>query len=168
MKMGGHFHEMTGKCQVSDCYHKHWVCLPWVSNLVHVHNMVRLPHSNLSRVRRESKTRHLVRFLTQLQGTKCLNVISVIERVTYFLTLELAGFVANLSRFSPSSSNSHMTLSTVHTASLLLHGAHAIATTLETPSYNSTQTSTVQERRVQGVTHCHHPWIAQIVHSALA
>ncbi len=23
MKMGGHFHEMTWKCQVSDCYHKH-------------------------------------------------------------------------------------------------------------------------------------------------
>ncbi len=23
MKMGGHFYEMTGKCQVPDCYHKH-------------------------------------------------------------------------------------------------------------------------------------------------
>ncbi len=25
MKTGGHFHEMAGKCQVSDCYHKHCV-----------------------------------------------------------------------------------------------------------------------------------------------
>ncbi len=25
MKMGGHFHEMAGKCQVSDCYHKHCI-----------------------------------------------------------------------------------------------------------------------------------------------
>ncbi len=25
MKTGGYFHEMAGKCQVSDCYHKHWV-----------------------------------------------------------------------------------------------------------------------------------------------
>ncbi len=23
MKMGGHFHGMAGKCQVSDCYHAH-------------------------------------------------------------------------------------------------------------------------------------------------
>ncbi len=23
MKMVGHFHEMTGKCQVSECYHKY-------------------------------------------------------------------------------------------------------------------------------------------------
>ncbi len=27
--MGGHFHEMTGKCQVSDCYH-HKHCLKYV------------------------------------------------------------------------------------------------------------------------------------------
>ncbi len=33
MKMRGHFHERTGKCQVSDCYHKHCVCMKRYSNL---------------------------------------------------------------------------------------------------------------------------------------
>ncbi len=27
MKMGGHFHEMTGECQVSDCCHNHWASI---------------------------------------------------------------------------------------------------------------------------------------------
>ena len=49
-------------------------------------------------------------------------------------TLGSAGLVANLSLFSPNSSNSITTRSTVTTASLVLFGAQARAVTLDAPS----------------------------------
>lgn len=56
-------------------------------------------------------------------------------KVTYQFTLGSAGLVANLSLFSPWSSKSRTTLSTPHTANLLLLGAQARAVILAAPPY---------------------------------
>lgn len=61
-------------------------------------------------------------------------LISNLISLPFLLTSGLAGFVENLSLFSPCSSKSSTTLSTVHTASLLLLGAQARAVTLDGPS----------------------------------
>lgn len=59
----------------------------------------------------------------------------------YVHTSGLAGLVANLSLFSPCSSNNRTTLSIVHTASLLLLGAQAKAVTLAALSWKERKRS---------------------------
>lgn len=61
-------------------------------------------------------------------------LVSLVESNTVSLTWEFAGFVANLSLFSPNSSNSMTTLSIVTTASFWLFADQAIAVTLHAPS----------------------------------
>lgn len=70
------------------------------------------------------------------------------------LTLESAGLVENLSLFSPCSSYSKTTLSTVHTANLLLFGAHVIQVTFAAPSCGTTNWIPCQYSYFTRVTSC--------------
>ena len=61
---------------------------------------------------------------------------TTLELLAVIFTCELAGFVENLSRLSPSSSQSITTLSIETTAIFWLFGDHAMAVILQAPSWH--------------------------------
>lgn len=73
------------------------------------------------------------------------------EMICWSLTLGSAGFVVNLSLFSPCSSYSITTLSIVHTANFALFGAQAIQVTLAAPSYRKETTQLLFSKQSLGL-----------------
>lgn len=112
--------------------------LPVFTNFVNKHDAVRLSHSNLCGIRRKCQSFNDIALFSSLFYFNKQYTMSLIDRIksTYFIvyTWELAGFVANLSRFSPISSKSITTLSIVTTANFWLLADQAMAVTLHAPS----------------------------------